>query len=82
MFAIYSSNCKGILPTSEPAVPHASKGLLRLKAIVVALSIHSFWLFRGLDYGANLSIKGCNEGSMITRRAVSPRMALPYWRGL
>ncbi len=81
MFAIYS-NCKAILPTLEPAVPHASKGPLRLKAIVVALSIHSFWLFRGLDNGTNLGINGCDEGSLITRRAVSPRMALPYWRSL
>jgi hypothetical protein len=81
MFAIYF-NCKAILPMSKLAVTHASKGPLRLKAIVVALSIHSFWLFRGLDNGSNLGVNGCDGDSLIMRRAVSPRMSLPYWRGL
>jgi hypothetical protein len=44
MFAIYS-NRKAILPTSELAVPHANKGPFRLKAIIVALLIHSFSYF-------------------------------------
>ena len=53
-------------------MPHASKGPLRLKAIVVALSIHSFWLFRGLENGTNLSINGCDEGSLITPESCQP----------